>query len=165
VSYQCATCGEIHDDLPDVAFRWPDPYFDVPESERAARTQGTSDTCVIDDEHFFVRGVILVPILGGSDQFGLGVWVSQKRENFQTYLDNFDTPEIGPFFGWLSNRIAFYERDTFLLKTMVHFQGMNQRPLIELQASDHPLYLDYAKGISMDKVWNIIHARSGGVRG
>jgi len=158
VTYRCAICGETHDDLPDVAFRWPDPYFDVPEPERAARIKATTDTCAIDDEHFFIRGVILVPILGGSDQFGLGVWVSQKRENFQTYLDNFDTSDIGPYFGWLSNRISYYERDTFLLKTRAHFQGENQRPLIELEPSEHPLYSDYANGISLDKAWSIVHA-------
>jgi hypothetical protein len=115
--------------------------------------------CAIDDEHFFIRGVILVPILGGDERLGLGVWVSQKRENFLTYLDNFDTPDIGPFFGWLSNRISYYERDTFLLKTMAHFQGNNKRPLIELQPSDHPLYLDYSNGISLDKAWSIVHGR------
>ena len=159
MSYRCATCRETHDDLPDLAFRWPDPYLDVPESERSTRTKATSDTCAIDDEHFFIRGVILLPILGGSDQLGVGVWVSQKRENFQTYLDNFDTPEIGPFFGWLSNRISYYERDTSLLKTMAHFQGMKQRPLIDLEPCDHPLYLDCANGISIDKAWSIVHAR------
>ena len=24
-----------------------------------------------------------------------------KKENFETYRANFDTPDIGPFFGWL----------------------------------------------------------------
>src|SRR5688572_1647140 len=103
MAYRCATCGEIHDSVPDLAFQWPDPYFGVPEPERKERVRATSDVCAIDDEDFFMRGVILIPILGLSEQFGLGVWVSQKRENFQAYLDNFDTPAIGPFFGWLSS--------------------------------------------------------------
>ena len=161
LAYRCATCGETHNDLPDVGLLWPDPYFDVPEVERSVRVKATSDTCAIDDEHFFIRGVILVPLLGGRDYFGLGVWVSQKRENFQTYMEYFDSPDIGPFFGWLSNRISYYERDTFLLKTMAPFQSNHQRPLIKLEPSDHPLYTDYADGISIDKAWSIVHARSG----
>lgn len=159
MTYRCATCGEIHNGLPDMGFRWPDPYLAVPESERSRRVKATGDTCVIDDEEFFIRGVILLPIVGGADHLGLGVWVSQKRENYQTYLDNFDTSSIGPFFGWLSNRISYYERDTFALKTMARFQGNNQRPLIELEPSDHPLYLDYANGVSLDKAWSIVHGR------
>jgi hypothetical protein len=157
VSFQCTTCGETHEGLPDVAFRWPDPYFSVPESERAVRIKGDTDTCVIDEQAFYIRGVILMPIIGTSDHFGLGVWVSQKRENFITYLENYDTPDIGPFFGWLSNSIPFYELDTWAIKTMAHFQGNNQRPLIEPERSDHPLYLDYSKGITQEHAWSIAH--------
>ena len=147
-----------------MGFRWPDPYFGVPEPERATRIKATSDTCSIDDEDFFIRGVILVPIRNHADHFGIGVWVSQKRENFQAYLDNFDSADIGPFFGWLSNRIRFYQPETWALPTMAHFQGHNRRPLIKLKPSEHPLYRDFAEGITMDRAWSIVHhdRRTGG---
>lgn len=161
MAYHCATCGKSHDGLPDVGYRWPDPYFGVPESERDQRIHGTTDICSIDDEDFFVRGIILVPIKNSTDAFGLGVWVSQKRENFQTYLKNFDTAEIGPFFGWLCNRIPTYEEDTWALKTMAHFQGNGKRPLIELEPSEHPLYRDYSEGITLERAWAIVHAHHG----
>ena len=79
MTYRCETCGQTHDGLPDLGFRWPDPYFDVPESERATRVKGNSDTCAIDDEAFYIRGVILMPLLGTSDHFGLGVWTLGAR--------------------------------------------------------------------------------------
>jgi hypothetical protein len=159
MGYRCATCGETHDGLPDVGFRWPDPYFAVPESERDTRIKGDTNVCVIDNDTFYIRGVVMIPIVGTQDRLGLGVWVSQKKENFLTYLDNFDTPEIGPFFGWLSNTIAFYEPDTWAMKTMAHFQGNNQRPLIHLEPSDHPMYSDYSQGITLERAWEISHAR------
>jgi len=159
VAYRCGICGKDHDGLPDVAYRWPDPYFGVPESERSKRIHGTSDICSIDNEDFFIRGIILMPIKDSAQEFGIGVWVSQKRENFQTYLDNFDSSGIGPFFGWLCNRISFYREDTWALKTMAHFQGNNKRPLIKPEPSDHPLYKDFADGISLDRAWAIVHAR------
>ena len=161
MSYQCQVCGDTHDGLPDIGCRWPDPYFDIPESEREHRIRSTTDTCVIDEEDYFIRGIILIPVHGESENFGLGVWVSQKRENFQTYLEHFDNPNIGPFFGWLSNRLRFYERDTWALKTMVRFQGDNQRPLIEIEPSDHPLYADYSGGITLDRAWQYVHWKSG----
>jgi hypothetical protein len=157
VTYRCATCGETHDGLPDIGYRYPDTYFGIPESERERRVRVTTDICAIDDEDFFVRGVLLIPIKDQSDRLGLGVWVSQKRENFQTYIENFDTAEIGPFFGWLSNSIPFYEKDTWALKTMAHFQGNNQRPLIKLAPCEHPLYLDYSEGITLDRAWSFVH--------
>jgi hypothetical protein len=158
--FTCATCGQIHDSLPDLGFRWPDSYFGVPAPERASRIRGDADTCEIDGEEFFIRGVILIPIIGTSEHFGLGVWVSQKRENYQAYRNNFDSPNIGPFFGWLSNNIPFYQPDTWAMKTMAHFQGGKQRPLIELAPSEHPLYLDFSQGVSLERAWHIVHAQS-----
>jgi hypothetical protein len=137
----------------------------VPEPEREKRIWGNSDACVIDEEEFFVRGVILVPVRDQERNFGIGVWVSQKRENFETYMKNYDTPSIGPFFGWLSNRLPFYERDTWALKTMAHFQGNGKRPLIKLEPCDHPLFADYSDGVTLDRAWQLVHSqqeRSGG---
>ena len=62
-----------------MGFRWPEPCFGVPEAERQSRIKATSDTCSIDDEAFFIRGIILIPIKGRDDHFGLGVRVSQSR--------------------------------------------------------------------------------------
>jgi hypothetical protein len=156
MSYRCATCGQTHDDLPDLAFRWPDPYFVVPEAERSTRIRGTLDLCSIDDDQFYIRGVILIPIKGHNEKLGLGVWVSQKRENFRTYVDNYESADIGPFFGWLSNSIPFYKPDTWALKTMAHFQGPGKRPSIVVEPSGHPLYIDYAEGVGFERAASIV---------
>src|SRR4051812_21807165 len=116
MSYQCSTCGEEHDDLPDIGADKPDKWFGVPKKERRARVRLSKDTCVIDDD-YFIRGVLLLPIHGQEVPFGFGVWVSQKRENFETYLANFDTADIGPFFGWLCTNIAYYPERSLGLKT------------------------------------------------
>ena len=76
--------------MPHVGFKWPDFYFGIPEEERGERIQGTSDTCIIDNEDYFIRGLIEIPVLDHDKNFGIGAWVSQKRENFEIYLQNFD---------------------------------------------------------------------------
>src|SRR5262249_17675117 len=157
MSYRCSTCGEGHDDLPDIGMDKPDYYAEVPEGERAKRIELTPDTCVIDNEDFFIRGVIEIPILDHPQRFGFGIWVSQKRENFYTYLNNYDSSEIGPFFGWLSTRISYYEEDTLCLKTMAHFRGGGERPSIEVKATDHQLSIDQRNGITLEKAWEIVH--------
>ena len=157
MSYRCSVCGETHNDLPDIGADRPDQWWAIPEEERARRIQLSSETCIIDGEHYLIRGVIEVPILDYADRLGFGVWVSQKQENFQTYLDNFDSAEIGPFFGWLCTRIAYYKQDTFLLKTMVHFRSGGLRPSIELEPSDHPLAVAQREGIGLDTAWEIVH--------
>jgi len=157
MQYRCAVCGELHHDLPDIGADKPDHWWDVAEEERDKRVKLTSDTCIIDDEHFFIRGVIHIPVHEDPRGFGFGVWVSQKRENFFTYLKNFDSSEIGPFFGWLCTRIRYYSEDTQLLKTRAVFRGGKLRPAIELQASDHPLAVDQRNGITLAKAWEIVH--------
>jgi len=43
------------------------------------------------------------------------------------------------------------------LETMAHFKDNCRRPTIELDESDHPLYLAQRDGISLDKAWEIAH--------
>jgi hypothetical protein len=157
MSYRCATCGKVHDDLPDIGSNRPDQWWGVAEDERDKRIKLTSDTCVIDEQDYFIRGVIEIPIHDYPRTFGFGAWVSQKKENFMKYLDNWDSDNIGPFFGWLCTRITYYAEDTRSLKTMVHFRTGNSRPTIELEPTDHPLAIDQSEGISLDKAWEIVH--------
>ncbi|MBK1880738.1 DUF2199 domain-containing protein [Pelagicoccus mobilis] len=155
--YKCHICGESHQDMPDIHSEYPDQYWDVAPEERDRRIKTTSDTCEIDGEHFFVKGIVELPIGDEGDRFGFGVWLSLKKENYETYLKNFDSDEIGPYFGWLCNSISYYKTDTMLLKTMVHFRGDGFRPVVEIEETDNPLSIDYHQGITLEKAWEIIH--------
>jgi hypothetical protein len=157
VPYHCTVCGELHDDLPHIGADKPDQWWDVAEGERDRRIKLTSDTRIIDCEHYFIRGVLQIPVHGHPDPFGFGVWVSQKKENFFKYLEFPDSAEIGPFFGWLCTRISYYAEDTLLLKSMSHFRGGGLRPVIELEPTDHPLAVDQRNGITLAKAWEIVH--------
>lgn len=157
MSYQCTVCGELHEGLPDIGADKPDYWWNVPDEEREQRVELTPDTCVIDGEEFFIRGIIHIPVHGRREDFGFGVWVSQKEENFHTYVKNFDSADIGPFFGWLSTRLACYDEDTLSLKTMAHFRGGGRRPSIELEPTEHPLAVDQRDGITLERAWEIVH--------
>jgi hypothetical protein len=155
MAYICSICGEEHKDLPhigsDAPAYWSKKYAKDPASLL------TEDLCIIKDEAFFVRGVIEIPVHDYEHEFGWGVWVSHKKENFEAYRERFDTPDIGPFFGWLSTAIDYYREPTLQLKTMVHYRGDGLRPRIEVEESPHPLFLQQRKGISLAKAWEIAH--------
>ena len=157
MSYRCSVCGELHDDLPDLGSDRPDMWWGIPEAERDQRIALTSDTCVIDGEEFFIRGVIEIPVHDAAHPFGIGVWVSQRRDNFLAYVRSPESDQIGPFFGWLCTRIAYYPEDTLFLKTMAHFPGGELRPRIEVEPTDHPLAVDQREGITIEKAWEIVH--------
>ena len=155
MSFKCSICGEEHTDLPHIGsaapFHWSEELANDPDSLL------TGDLCIIEGRDFFVHGVIEIPVHDYEHEFGWGVWVSHKKENFEIYRNHFDSAEIGPFFGWLCTRIDFYERDTEQLKTMAHYRGKGLRPSIVLEPTDHPLGIDQREGISMEKALAIVH--------
>jgi hypothetical protein len=158
MALRCSVCDEEHPGLPDLGMYAPDPYLDVPEQERAERTTFTPDRCTVRDDdavHYFIRGVILIPVHERVELFGLGVWVSQSRRNYERYAANED---LEPTFGWLVNRIHYYRDDTFLLKARVHFPRGGLRPKLELEPTDHPLAVDQRSGITLARAWEIVHS-------
>jgi hypothetical protein len=161
MAYQCPCCNELHEGLPDVGFAKPDPWFNVPSEQRAQRTRLTPDTCIIDNEEFFVRGVVRLPIVGTEDVFGIGAWVSQSRVSFERYLAEATAPGIPPAFGSLSTHLAFYEHPTFGLETSVHFSGGGTRPLIVIEPTAHALSVDQRDGIKLARAWEMVHAIGG----
>jgi hypothetical protein len=153
--YICATCGQEHGELPHIGsgapFQWADVLNQDPNSLL------TEDLCIIEGRDHFVHGVIEIPVHGCEDGFGWGVWVSHKKENFETYRNNYDTPTIGPFFGWLCTKLDYYPETTLELKTMAQYQGGGLRPRIVLAESSHPLYQQQRDGISLAEAWKIVH--------
>jgi hypothetical protein len=157
MKYRCHICGNEHDGLPDVGADRPDPFWIIPEDERSRRISLTSDTCQIDGSQFYVRGLIRLPIRDSDERFGIGVWVSHQEDNFRAYVQQPDSPTIGPFFGWLSNNISFYAEETLNLKAMAHFRSGGLRPRLELEPTDYPLAIDQRNGITLEKAWEIVH--------
>jgi hypothetical protein len=171
LKYTCETCGEVHEGLPDYGFDAPIYYYWVPDEEREQRCSLGPDLCVIDDEYFFVRAVLQVPIVGVEQAFGWGVWSSLSEHNFNRYLELWDSEDVsgeGSFFGWLSNRLPLYP-DTLSLKLEVHPQGSGIRPLLVLQASDHRLAVDQREGLSwaraVEMVEKLLHPENGDAEG
>ncbi len=62
---------------------------------------------------------------------------------------------LGPYFGWLCTKIPEYP-DTVFLKTMVHQRAVGQRPVVELDETDHPLSVDQRNGIDPGRMQEII---------
>ena len=155
MAFICAICGETHTELPDIGasspFYWADEYQKDPQSLL------TNDLCIIEARDFFVRGVIEIPIHDYEYAFGWGVWVSHKKENFETYRKHFDSADIGPFFGWLSTSIDYFSEPALQLKTMVHYRGGKLRPLIMIEKTEHLLSRQQHEGISLQEAWKIVH--------
>jgi hypothetical protein len=155
--YTCSCCGEFHAELPfDYSTMAPDAW-DLSFEDRPD-SMLSSDQCIIKAENFFVKGKIEIPVIGSEQVFSWGVWVSLSRDNFACALDLWNTPgreSEKPYFGWLTTALGLYSPSTLLLKTNVHTRPVGQRPLVELEPTDHPLAVEQRTGITMDRVREI----------
>jgi hypothetical protein len=117
-----------------------------------------ADICVIAGQGFLVRGLIELPVVGTGQYFAWNVWVSLSETSFSLAMEAWDRPgreSEPPYFGWLSNEIAGYSPSTFNLKTNLHTRPIGERPLIELEPTDHPLAVEQRTGITEARVRQI----------
>lgn len=157
LGYTCSCCGEFHAELPmsysttapDV---WDEAFASAPDSMLS------SDQCVIKAQHFFVKGLIEIPVIGSNQVFSWGVWVSLSRDNFTRALNVWEAPgreSEPPYFGWLTTALSIYSPNTLNLKTNLHTRKVGQRPFVELEPTDHPLAVEQRTGITLDRVREI----------
>ena len=160
--FVCGTCGKEHGSLPmDLAYRKPLDYFKIPKAERGERIWINDDLCVIDEERFFIRGVLPVPVRGGDveDEFRWGVWVEVEEASFRRYLELWEVadPDEPPFPCRLSAMLPGYP-DTDTLEANAQLRGPNDRPVIYLRVEDHPLVREQKSGITMARVHDILES-------
>lgn len=175
--WKCGTCDEWHTG-PCLDFSYDSPWYWLEEHEEANRraallpswnrdrgkTFKDGNYCAIDDEHFFVRGLIQLPIVGTAEHLRWGVWGSLSRENFETLLkidDNAKHEDLPAMFSWLSTQIPEYP-DTINLKMYARTQKPGERVIFELEPTDHPLSQEFHKGIMPERVKEIMAGRLAG---
>lgn len=157
--WTCPACGRAHRGLFDLATRHPAqwPHGEDCEPNSALRLDGdflSEDFCVLRGEHFFVRSLLVLPIIGSDAEFAFGVWGTLSRQNFDLYLDTFDAGaqgHLGPWFSWFSCDLRAYP-NTVNLKAQMYPREGRQRPVLELMADDHPLALEQRNGVTFDRV-------------
>ena len=166
MKYQCQHCGQYHEGPPlSYGAAAPALWYTIPEKERTRRVLLSDDQCEIDNEFFFIVGNIEIPIVGSSERFAWSVWVSLSEANYRRAAKLWKKPgresELA-YFGWLSTSLPVYP-ETLNLKTSVHTRGVEQRPFVELEPTDHPLAVEQRTGISMTRVQElaeqILHAK------
>ena len=151
--YRCSRCGEWHDELA-FAYHVPAPALWSLEQPDDEHSWLEEELCVVKGEHFFIRGLVRIPVLDADQDFEWGVWTSLSRDNFARTLEIWEREgreAEPPMFGWLSVALP-YEPPTLSLKTMVHTQPLGLRPLVVLEPADHPLAVERREGITRARV-------------
>ena len=161
LTYKCSCCNKEYKDLPFcIGFEFPDYYFSIPEEERESRVHYTKDLCVIDDEYYFIRGRIEIPIIDNPDSFAFDVWASLSEKSFLRVQELWDDPERvneSPYFGWLDSEIPTYDFPEGV-QTNVHTSTLGFIPEIEITDEVHQLAFDQQNGISIERAFEFLEA-------
>ena len=142
LNFQCATCGERHFG-PSMAFGpdAPESWDATPAASRLHGSILTEDQCILNDEFYFIRGCLDVPIREQPHVFRWLVWVSVSRSDFERMEARREVEgreNEPPYFGWLNSVLPGYPA-TFNLKVNVHTRPLGERPLVEFEPTEHRL--------------------------
>lgn len=160
LGFTCTCCGAQHPELP-MNYTAEAPAVWDPAFAGADDCLLSSDQCVIHGQHYFVKGLIEIPVIDSDEVFSWGVWVSLSRENFSRAADLWDKPgreAEQPYFGWLTTDLPVYSPTPLDLKTRVHTRPVGERPFVELEPTAHPLAVEQRTGITLDRVREIAAA-------
>jgi hypothetical protein len=166
---QCPDCGAIAED-PPLCYGAEAPWrmLGISDAEFDKRVDLTADQCVVDEKHFFIRGHVILPIVGSEETFAWSVWCSLSEQSFLHACERWFIPERAsdpPYFGWLMTSLPCYP-ETLQLKTSVQSREVAVVPTVTIEPSAYPLSVEQRVGVTMDRVrefaHEILHAGSGG---
>jgi hypothetical protein len=152
--YTCACCGKTFNGLPALAFSTPSNFPQMPLWRRLTLGSKMEDLYISSEQDArFVRCVLQIPILGTSETLDWGVWCSLSRDSFKRYRRTFRgraQSKLGSMSSWFSSHCPGYP-ETFGLTCKIIPQDERMRPLVELEACDHPLSVDQREGVTMER--------------
>jgi hypothetical protein len=156
--FACGVCGERHPDLPlSYSVKAPLAVAAIPMDGLEERVVFTPDQCVIDGKDFYLRGRILVPVIGLEEPFVWGVWVEVSPKSFLKTNELWTVAgrEMEPAFsGWLNSQLPLFG-DTLNLEVSVQTQMVGSRPHFTVVDEEHPLGVEQRNGITMQRVKEI----------
>jgi hypothetical protein len=117
----------------------------------------TPDQCVVDGKDFYLRGRILVPVVGVEEPFVWGIWAEVSPKNFVRTNELWAVEgreKEPPFPGWLNSQLPVFG-DTYNLALSVQTQPVGHRPQFTVVDQDHPLAEEQRDGITMERVEEI----------
>lgn len=159
--FTCAICGAEHD-LDRISFGSDSPFqWDLLSDDERSRSSLTGEQCEIESREghsFYIRACLEIPVRGAGRAFTWGVWCSLSEESYLEIAKHWEDAgrvNLGPYFGWLCTKIPGYP-DSVFLKTMVHQREVGVRPMVELEATDHPLAIDQRDGIDEGRLRAIV---------
>jgi hypothetical protein len=146
----CSVCGQTHrKSESELFFQRPDVIQALAGNDREKRCKSTSDAWMLDGERFFLRGLLPLPIRGESRRYCIGVWAEVSRDVFARVNELWTEPvqSAEPRMPALLANALPLGPGSLGLFVVIQLTGPKTRPEYYLEATEHPLYSEQARGI------------------
>ena len=147
----CPCCGkQLPADELELTFRRPDIIAAMAVEEIERRCAFNDEYYVLDEERYFLRCTLPLPVHGSDQPYSIGAWAELSATDFRLVWNLWsdenqaDTP---PMSARLSNMVPFHD-NTLGMSAAVQLTGPHTRPEITLQESGSSLYAEQSQGIA-----------------
>ena len=145
----CSVCGETHAGVDGWGYTQPQYWGQLTKAQQGLG-RINDDLCATDDQYFFVRAVLTLPLVDGPQaEFDMAVWGAVSSYDFKRYLETFAAKQasLGSMFAYLASDITQFAGALNLEADLIPRDGL--RPLMRLRDADHPLVRAQKQGIRL----------------
>lgn len=163
--WKCKSCKRMRNtDAPQIFFcSNPHDFEDLDDEAKQSRAKVSADLCSIDNQRFFVRALVEIPINSEEPKTGTekshlmiwGVWVQLDARDFFLLMEKWNDDSEMQLKGTLNNIMPEYE-NTLNQPVMLTTRKGGMRPLVTFDILEHPLAQDQKNGISWVKFENLV---------
>jgi hypothetical protein len=151
----CAQCGKEHPlSEMELTFRRPDVVANLDQPERESRVRENRNFCVLDEERFFVRVLLPLPVHGREDEYNIGLWAEVDRRSFDRVYELWEEPDRASepaMSAKLANEVPLSE-GSLGMSADLQMMGGDSRPCLHLRPSQNPLFSDQQSGVSAHRI-------------
>lgn len=151
---QCSCCGKmVSRENIELTFKKPDDLVSLTEEELESRCKFNSGIFILDEEYYYIRAVLPLPVKETQENYNLGVWVQLPEKEFEVVWRLWDDENQHlnpPLQGILANSIPLTSasKNSFIL---LHLKGTKSRPEVEVLNENCSLFSEQKNGISLHR--------------
>lgn len=152
MGYYCSECGIYHRDIPfSYGADEPVSYFNLTDKSNSVINK---DLCIIDNKRFFIKGQIKIKVIDSGNDFSWNVWIEIAKSDFDNEEANWEDENrfLNKTYSGVLDTVLNCYPDTVGLYVKVQTQKIGIVPLIRIEDSNHPLFLEQENGIDMNRV-------------
>ncbi|TYC53227.1 DUF2199 domain-containing protein [Marinobacter sp. BW6] len=147
---RCSCCGElVAANNIELVLRRPDEIAGMDEQEVVQRCKFNDDIYILDDNRFFLRCTIPLPVRGGTERYSIGAWAELTQDQFQKVWDLWEEEDLTtepPMEAKLANTIPLTDH-SLNCSVQIRLIGASTRPEIFIADTHCSLYEEQNSGI------------------